>query len=112
MSSKRAVLTNRFALAAREAGVPLNAVNRQLSKAIIYVNETAQLDFAIWNNSQSDLILQSADEPSTLTTFLPRTFFTTAQRGDMKISLTNWSFGNSPSDGALTLTYTGPDGAR
>ena len=110
MSNKRPVLTNRFALASEQAGLTLTVVNKQLNKPTLYIDETAQLDFALWNNSQTDLILQSGDEPSTLSTFLPRTFFTTAQRGDMKISLADWAFVNSPADGALTLTYTGADG--
>jgi len=112
MLNSRSALSNRFGLPSEDAGVTLAVANHELGKPILYINETAQLNFAIWNNSQSDLVLQSGDEPSTLTVFLPRTYFTTAQRGEMKINVTNWRFTNSPSDGALMLTYTGPDQAR
>ncbi|MBV9762795.1 MAG: hypothetical protein JO340_19710 [Acidobacteriaceae bacterium] len=112
MWNSRSAVDNRFPMALEETGVTLAVVNHQLGKPILYIGETAQLDFAIWNNSTSDLILQSGDEPSTLLVFLPRTYFTTAQRGDMRIALANWTFANSPAEGSLTLTYTGPDAAR
>jgi uncharacterized protein (TIGR02145 family) len=98
------------ALVSGVANITFTAINKQLSQPILYVNVTAQVDFKIWNNSQSSLTLQSGDpdESSTFSIYFPKVYFTPAQFQAMSISVPNWSFSRG-SDSSLILTFTGPN---
>jgi uncharacterized protein (TIGR02145 family) len=99
------------ALESGVANISFTAINKQLQKPILYVNVTAQLDFKVWNNSQSSLTLQSGDpeDSSTFSIYFPKEYFTPAQLNDMSISVPNWKFDHG-ADRSLVLIFTGANG--
>lgn len=90
------------------ANITFTAINKQLGQPILYVNVAAQLDFKVWNNSESSLALQSGapEDSSTLSIYFPRGYFTPAQLLAMGISVPNWGFTHGD-DGGLALIFTG-----
>ncbi len=83
----------------------LSVVNSAIKQTIVYVNQQAQLDFTLLNNSSGAVGLQS--NSSVLQIFMPA-YYTGAELQNMKIALDNWKFSVDSADGLLLLTYTGP----
>jgi uncharacterized protein (TIGR02145 family) len=79
------------------------------NKAIIYVGETAQLNFTMNNATGGDITVQSGDTAATLEIFMP-SFFTSDEVSTMTISdisQPGWSWKYYETDETLLLTFTG-----